>query len=101
MTMAKPLNKGDKTSMRTGAIIYVSGDEPEQGFTKSPKEVVRDFGIEADRLEIVTRTSGHFDIHDAWRQLIVDGMQRVLCLIAEVDNNGALRLTGRQMRLCG
>jgi hypothetical protein len=87
--------------MRTGAIIYVAGDEPEQGFTQNPNDVVRDFGIEADRLEIVTRTSGHFDIHDAWWRLIVEGMQRVLCLIAEVDNNGALRLTGRQMRLCG
>lgn len=87
--------------MRTGAIIYVAGDEPEQGFAHSPGELIRNSGIQADHLEIMTRTSGHFDIHDAWWRLIAKGMQRVMCLIAEVNDSGALRLTGRQMRLCG
>ena len=69
--------------------------------TYNPKELVWESGIKADRLEIITRTSGQFDIHDAWWHLVAKGMKRVLCLIAEVDDDGKLRLTGRQLRLCG
>jgi len=83
--------------MKTGVIIYVAGG----GSNQNPRDLIRNSGINADRLEIITRTSGHYDIHDAWWHLLAKGMQRVLCLMAEVDNNGGLRLTGRQMRLCG
>ena len=87
--------------MKTGAIIYVAGDEPRVGFRIDAEDHLRRFGIKADRWEVITRDTGHFDIHDAWWRLIAGGMQRVLCMMAEADNDGELRLTGRQMRLCG
>ena len=87
--------------MKTGAIIYVAGDEPMEGLKHNPKELVWKSGIKADRLEVITQTPGHFDIHDAWWHLIAKGMQLVLCMMAEVDDDGELRLTGRQIRLCG
>ena len=87
--------------MKTGIIIYVAGIEPKEELHHNPKDLARKSGIRADRLEVITRSSGHFDIHDAWWQLITKGMQRILCLMAEVNDDGHLRLTGRQMRLCG
>jgi len=68
---------------------------------KSRFDPVLSFGIQADRWEIITRSTGPADIHDAWWRLLTKGMQQVLCLLAEVDSNGEIRLTGRQMRLCG
>lgn len=87
--------------MKTGTIIYVAGNSTLEWLTSDLKELVCKSGIKADRLEIITRTSGNYDIHDAWWRLVAKGMQLVLCLLAEVDDRGELRLTGRQMRLCG
>jgi len=87
--------------MKIGAIIYVSGDKPMEGLKHKFKELVLESGIKADRLEIISRTSGCFDIHDAWWHLIAKGMHLVLFMMAEVDEDGKLRLTGRQLRLCG
>jgi hypothetical protein len=87
--------------MKTGIIIYVAGIELKGGLQHNPKDLAKKFGIEADRYELITKTSGHFDIHDAWWQMIAKGMHRVLCVMAEIGNDGDLRLTGRQMRLCG
>jgi hypothetical protein len=87
--------------MKTGAIIYVAGDEPQTGFETSPGEHLKQMGVIADQWELVTHNSGHFDIHDAWYRLMTRGMQQVLCMAAEVNPDGGLRLTGRQMRLCG
>ena len=87
--------------MKTGAIIYVAGEEPKEGLKQKPEKLVLNSGVQADRFEIITRVSGHFDIHDAWWSLIASGMQRILCMMAEIGDDGELRLTGRQMRLCG
>ena len=87
--------------MKTGAIIYVAGDEPRSGFDMNADELLRKSGIIADRWEIITRNTGHFDVHDAWWHLISGGMQRVLCMMARVDDKGELQSTGRLMRLCG
>ena len=87
--------------MKTGAIIYVAGGEPGVGLADDPGRLLRNHGVAADRCDIITRENGHFDIHDAWWQLMAKGMQQVLCIAAEVDRNGNIRLTGRQMRLCG
>ena len=87
--------------MKTGTIIYVAGEEPQQGTLINTDELVSRCGIQSDRFEVITRETGHFDIHDAWRALITKGMQQVLCLVAVVDDEGKLQLTGRQLRLCG
>ncbi len=62
---------------------------------------MKKFGVKADRWEIITHDTGHADIHDAWWHLLAQGMQQVFCMLAEVDGNGDIQLTGRQMRLCG
>jgi len=87
--------------MKTGAIIYVAGEEPRSGFGINPLEYIKRSGVIADQWEMVTHNSGHFDIHDAWHRLVTQGMQQVLCLMAEVTQDGMLRFTGRQLRLCG
>ena len=87
--------------MKTGAIHYVAGDKPAKAPKADPKELIEKSGIRADRLEVIAHDSGHFDIHDAWWHLTARGMQLILCIMAEIDPNGEMRLTGRQMRLCG
>jgi hypothetical protein len=87
--------------MKTGAIIYIAGDTPIEGLKHNPEKLVSKFGINADRWGVITRNTGHFDIHDAWWSLITGGMQRILCMMAEIDQDGELKLTGRKLRLCG
>ena len=86
--------------MKTGAIVYVVGDGPERS-SADVKTSVKKLGIKADSVEVVSKNSGHFDVHDAWRSLIVKGMQRVLVIMAEYDHTHKLIFTGRKMRLCG
>lgn len=87
--------------MKTGAIIYVTGEGDCTRFTEERTTFLNTYGVKADRLEIITRNTGHADIHDAWWRLMAQGMQQVFCMMAKVDNNGEIQLTGRQMRLCG
>ena len=87
--------------MKTGAIIYVAGESDCIAIPKNKGRLLKNHGIQADRWEIITRNTGPADIHDAWWHLLTQGMQEVLCLLAKVDNNGKIQLTGRQMRLCG
>ena len=50
--------------MKTGIIVYVAGDddmEPEIDLEKQ----VKSLELEADRVELVSRSSGHFDVSDA------------------------------------
>ena len=87
--------------MKTGAIIYVAGERDGDGLPEDKGMLLREHGVQADRWEMITRSTGPADIHDAWWRLLTKGMQEVICLMAVVDTNGALQLTGRRMRLCG
>ncbi len=84
--------------MKTGVIVYVTGNESPAADTEA---AVKNLNIDADRLEIVSDKSGHFDIADAWWTLTVKGMQRIFCMIAEYSTPKELKLTGRSLRLCG
>ncbi len=84
--------------MKTGAIIYVIGKENDKDF--DVKEAVKNLKIEADKVEIVSSRSGHFDIMDAWWSLTAKGMKRIVCKIAEITNGSDIRLTGREIQLC-
>ena len=85
--------------MKTGAIVYVVGKE---NLTKNFDMAValKNLEIDADRVELVSPGSGHFDIMDAWWSLTAKGMKRIVCLIAEIVNGSDLRLTGREIQLC-
>ncbi len=84
--------------MKTGIIVYITGESV--GERDLTAEAARLFA-DADRVEIVARDQGQLDISDAWYQLMIHGMQRVLCQVASFSEAGALTLTGRELRLCG
>ena len=86
--------------MKTGMIVYVVG--------KAPVGEDIDFGAEvkkvhrgADRIEIVSSDTGHFDVADAWSSLTAKGMQSIFCIVGEMNAAGGLRLQERILRLCG
>ena len=86
--------------MKTGVILYiVGGEDPYDELDM--QEAVRRLEINADRVEVVSSRSGHFDVMDAWWVLTTKGMNRIVCMLAEICNSSNLRLTGRELRLCG
>jgi len=86
--------------MKTGVIVYVTGEAP---FTNDcdPSRLADQLNLDADRVEIISYDTGHFDISDAWFDLTVKGMQHIVCKIAEFTGLGEIRLTGRELILCG
>lgn len=85
--------------MKTGVIVYVIGEENiDNDFDIT--EAVKNLKIEADKVEIVSSRSGHFDVMDAWWSLTAKGMKRIVCTIAEIINGSDIRLTGREIQLC-
>ncbi len=86
--------------MKTGVIVYVAGRD-RSGSEIDCEVAVKDLEIEADMVEIISPTSGHFDVQDAWRDLTVKGMRRIYCVIAEYTKSGGLKLQDRKLRLCG
>jgi hypothetical protein len=87
-------------SMKKGIILYIAGDEPEEQNLDTRHMIAR-LNLAADRIEIVSRRTGHFEISDAWWRLITKGMHQVWCVMAEFAPSGELNLTGRSLRLCG
>jgi len=86
--------------MKTGVIVYIaSNDLPND--TVDQKTAVSNLNIEADRVEFISATSGHFDISDAWWSLTIKGMQRIICKLAKFSKIGDLQLTGRELKLYG
>ncbi len=87
--------------MKTGVILYVSEGKNIMDEDFDMIGAVKRLPIMADRVEVISSTTGHFDIMDAWWLLITKGMKKVVCMFAEVTNNSELRLTGKELRLCG
>lgn len=86
--------------MKTGVILYVTGvSEAEHDLDVLP--LAPSLNINADQVETVVGESACFDVMDAWWKLTAKGMNRVVCMLAEVTNDRHLRLTGRELRLCG
>jgi len=86
--------------MKTGLIVYVVGTEPADWDVYSELRTIKQY-IKADRVEIITVKSGHFDVLDAWWSLLTKGMQKIVCMIGEFNPNGSLALKERQLCLCG
>lgn len=86
--------------MKTGVIVYVLGEDDPGPDVDLEKEAGR-LGIEADRVELVSRRAGHFDVSDAWWLLTAKGMNRILCALGHLTDSGSLKLTGRVLRLAG
>jgi hypothetical protein len=86
--------------MRTGVILYVVGEIPMKENTDIESEIKK-LEPGADRVEVVAKNTGYFDIADAWWALTVKGMQLIICMIGEINSTGALQLKDRKLRLCG
>ena len=86
--------------MKTGVILYiVGGEDPYDGLDL--EQAVNGLNLEADRVEAVYSRSSNFDVMDAWWSLTAKGMKQIVCKTAEIANGSRLRLTGRELRLCG
>ena len=86
--------------MKTGIIVYIAGDDDREPEIDLEKQV-QNLELEADRVELVSRSSGHFDILDAWWHLTAKEMNHIKCAIGELTESGHLQLTGRELRLSG
>ncbi|MBW2004228.1 MAG: hypothetical protein JRI72_06370 [Deltaproteobacteria bacterium] len=86
--------------MKTGVIVYVVGKESLND-TIDFEEAGKGLNIKADRVEVVTDIDENFDVMHAWWLLTVKGMKLIICMFAEVGNCSQLKLTGRELRLCG
>ena len=86
--------------MKTGIIVYIVGDQHIVQ-PSDPKAIVKKLKLNADRVEIVSRHLGYFDVHDAWWSLTSKGMQRILCTIATFNPYDGIKLKGQMLRLCG
>ena len=86
--------------MKSGVIIYVAGNAP-QGWSEGDEIRIRSTESQADLIEIITTKTGHFDVLDAWRDLLSKGMSLVTCKMAVFSESGEIKFTGRELRLCG
>ena len=86
--------------MKSGVVIYVAGNAPEN-WTEDDEAQIRGLESEADLVEIITTNTGHFDVLDAWRDLLSRGMSLVTCKMAVFNESGEIELTGKSLRLCG
>jgi len=86
--------------MKSGVIIYVAGNAP-QGWSEGDETRIRSTESQADLIEIITTETGHFDVLDAWRDLLSKGMARITCKMAVFSESGEIEFSGRELRLCG
>jgi len=86
--------------MKTGVIIYVVGNKEWNDQTDFVEDA-KALDIVADRVEVVASQDVNFDLMYAWWRLAVIGMKRIVCLLAEVSDHSTLKLTGRELVLCG
>jgi hypothetical protein len=86
--------------MKSGVIIYVAGNAPES-WSEGDETHIRSTESQADLIEIITTKTGHFDVLDAWWNLLSKGMSLVTCKMAFFSESGEIQFTGRELRLYG
>ena len=85
--------------MKTGIIVYVTGDDSNMDEACQKRRIREQ--THADHVEMVSVHHGHYDINDAWRTMAARGAHRILCVLAECTGAGNLKLLNQQMQLCG
>lgn len=86
--------------MKKGAIIYLLGDALTR-YEADIEEVGKKLNIKADMVQVVSSMDKNFDLMYAWWFLTAKGMKSVTCLTAEFLDRGSIKLTGKELRLCG
>lgn len=85
--------------MKTGIIVYVTGSKHFQEIDEATLKTHLD--LNADKIEVVISGEENcYDIWDAWWNLLVKGMHRIICVAAEFIGQNQIKLTGRQLQLC-
>ena len=85
--------------MKTGLIVYVTGDDSNLNEAEQKKMIKEQ--MKEDRVELVSVQHGHYDINDAWRTLAARDVHRVLCVLAECTGMGNVKILNQQLQLCG
>lgn len=86
--------------MKTGVIVYVFGSEPQAWDTDTTLTEIK-LDTKANFVEIITENTGHHNVLDACRTMLVKGMKRIICMTGEFTTSVSLHLTGRELRLYG
>ena len=86
--------------MKTGVILYVVGENP-MGETTDIETEIKKLEPKTARVAVVAKNDGYFDISEAWWALTVKGMQRIICMVGEINAAGVLQMKNRTLRLCG
>ena len=86
--------------MKTGLILYIVGEECPNDEVELD-EAVKKLDLRADRVAVISPATGYFDVMDAWWFLTTKGMHKIVCTLVEFSGRSGLRLTGRELRLCG
>lgn len=84
--------------MKTGIIVYVTGESKSTEDLYLENLQAKKLDLEADKLSLATDME---EVIQNWLELTRKGMERIVCLIAEVEDQARLRLTGQELRLCG
>lgn len=84
--------------MKTGIIIYVTGESKLIEDLPMENLQAKKHDLEADKLSLATDME---EVIQNWLELTLKGMERIVCKIAEVEDQARLRLTGQELRLCG
>ena len=87
--------------MKTGIILYILSNQSINQVDDTIAQAAKKLMPGVNRIGIVSKDHGHWDISDAWRTLIVKGMHQIICKLAEYTKEDGLKLTGRDMRLRG
>jgi len=86
--------------MKTGIIVYVTGNQKcDSEFNE--RTAVQGLDVRADRVEFVFSGEPAYDVPDAWYALTRKGMGRIVCMAGELLPDSRIRLTGRELQLCG
>ncbi|MBL0722054.1 MAG: hypothetical protein JJV88_05685 [Sulfurovum sp.] len=86
--------------MNIGTIVYVVGN-PEVDATIDHEKEIAKLDIKADFVKFVSPTEGYFDINDIWLELVKKGCNKIMLMSALINDDGSLKLTGKELQLRG
>jgi len=84
--------------MKTGIIVYVPGESKSIEDLPMENLQAKKHDLGADKLSLATDME---EVIQNWLELTRKGMERIICKMAEVEDQACLRLTGQELRLCG
>lgn len=89
--------------MKTGIILYLLGGEqgpvdPELGELQGSEMKIRGLPFQPDCLRLGRDQE---ELVDYWKEMTVQGMKRIVCMLAKVQADNVLEVGGRELVLSG